>query len=144
MSLSPSLWPLWPPLWSPYHSTKNFFVSIFTTFWGKLFKGGNYSRVEASFCKGLKRGETIQRRKLNKGGYYTMKYSISVIDNKIQRIPWNSTNIKKFSKIYNQSLKILKKFCQQQEWLHSSFKFLWKIFVPACFAGYFSIFVKFF
>ena len=41
---------------------------------GKLFKGGNYSRVETSFIKGLKREETVQRRKLYKGGYYTMKY----------------------------------------------------------------------
>ena len=35
----------------------------------KLLKEGNYSKVETSFFKGLKRGETIQRKKLE--GNYT-------------------------------------------------------------------------
>ena len=47
MSLSPSLW---PPLWSPYHDTK-IFLSLFLPFISKLIWG-----------------ETIQGRKLFKGG----------------------------------------------------------------------------
>ena len=66
MSLWPSLWPPWPPLWAPYHGKKSFLVStLFTLFkWsnirGKQFKGGNYSRAETSFLKGLKRGKLFK------------------------------------------------------------------------------------